>query len=198
MTPIAEVRIPIQLDKDKEGRWIQRSLVFDANTCVAYDDVSGKFYWDTIARFFAVYSMPELRPTATVVNAKGISVPTQAEASRIAIATLRHVPSKDVLQMAWAALHEYDKMDNPVWPLTLSQLGRLVKPVKMAGLMAMLVNGHSANSPDKDELGEASGAGPVLVPTPAEATQSPAASGGAPSTGLPADAFDDPSEKLAG
>jgi hypothetical protein len=90
--------------------------------------------------------------------------------------------------LIWAALHEYDANDDPVWPLTLNQVGRLLKITDLTRIFSLFLTGHAENSPTRDELGE----------SPAEAEKSGknnsrakngAGAGGEPGIELPEAAF---------
>ena len=60
----------------------------------------------------------------------------------------------DLRAMLWASMHDYDADDEPVWPLTVSQVGRLLNFNNVVPLFVRFLTGVSANSPSKEELGE--------------------------------------------
>ncbi len=182
MTPIAEVRIPVELDRDaRTGAYLPRSLVFNVNTMAAYEEKTGKFYWDTVLKFSEIQGKYGYRLET------GETVPSQAEMRRSSTDIIRRIRVADIHAMLWAALHTYDAQDNPKWPLTLAQIGRLIMPFDTAKFLGLILKGIQANSPTNAELGEVSG-GPTLV-KPAEPPTTQEESGGEASIELPASAF---------
>ncbi len=95
----------------------------------------------------------------------------------------------DVVHLTHAALHEYRADDEPSWPLTPKQLGRIVQPRHVVPLLRAFILGQSQNSPSEKELGEASAAEPENPPAPAEPARRPPANGGAASIVLAEDDF---------
>lgn len=183
-TPIAEVRIPVVLDRE-------RTMIFNLNTMAAYEQATGKFYFDTLLKLYEIH-MNASEETKALIDAASTGNDAAAnldlkKVQEIGLGIIRQVSMQDLRALIWAAVHEYDDNDNPKWPLTIAKVGRLLTPLKMPALLRLVVQGNNANNPTKAELGEASGAaaGPVLV----EAAPKPSANGGAPSIELPADAF---------
>lgn len=172
MTPIAEVRIPVKLAGE-------RALIFNGNTQMKYEEFSGKRYFATIAEFLAIYQRHTKEPPADAPDRKPI-VDTMG--------LMEDIPIKEVLCMVCAACHEYDKDDNPTWPLTPSKLGRMTKSYDLAALFPLLVLGHSGNVPTKSELGESAPANVVAMPVKAEPETTPA-TGGPSTIDLPAADF---------
>lgn len=171
MTPLAEVRVPVHLDRD-------RSLICNSNTMQAFDEESARgprgeegrlFYWDEMLKIFARNDAA----FATLTSHEGPDGKrfyTGAEAFVAYTKVIRQTPARIFNLMLWAMLHTYDPVTGePVWDLTPTQVGRLVKPASSPLLIQQMVLAHSANAPDREELGEASGAA-VKIPTSAEAT----------------------------
>lgn len=181
MQPLfAEKRVPIQLGGE------EFVLIFNANTMAAFEEASGKFYLDTLARLFDA-----IRPSWEARKAKTNGAPavptTVGEDDYLAdnpITLLRLVPMKEILALVWAAAHTYDRDDVPSWPYTLPQIGRMINLTDIPRLVIAFMNGQTANSPSTAEMGES--------PAPLQAVQvrdSKANGGGEPSIKLPEDAF---------
>lgn len=177
MTPIAEVRLSILLDRE-------RTLIFNVNTMAAYEEATGNFYWDTMLKLFEFY---EKRQSQAIAHAPGGKL-TLAQQTRMGLEMLRHISTKDLSALLWAATHEYQG-DMPKWPLTIEQVGRYLRPQDTPRILNLIIQGHASNNPTREELGEASGAGPQSAAKPAEAARPAPASGGEASIELPADAF---------
>lgn len=146
--PVAEMRVPIQLG-DKE-----RMLFFNANSMVAFEQATGKFFLSTISELFeAVYPGGDVK-----------SVPSNP------LEIVRRVSMTDLRALLWSVLHEYDAKDEPVWPLTIGQVGRLFQLKDIIPIFTAFLRGQSGNSPSREELGE----------SPAEIRSNPAPNGSPP------------------
>jgi hypothetical protein len=176
MTPIAEVRLSIQLDKE-------RALIFNVNTMSAYEQASGNFYWDTMLKLFEFYEKHQADLAPDLPGEKR----SQAQMTRMGLEMLRHLSTRDLTALLWAATHEYNG-DVPFWPLTQAQVGRYLRPQDTPRILNLIIQGHTSNAPTRSELGEVSGAGPV-TDNPAEVARTQAAAGGPASIALPLDAF---------
>jgi SAM-dependent methyltransferase len=55
----------------------------------------------------------------------------------------RRVSMRDLLSLIWAAVHEYDADENPVWPLTRAQVGRWLAPNGALQALNLIVTGNS-------------------------------------------------------
>lgn len=176
MTPVAEVRLSILLDRE-------RALIFNVNTMSAYEQATGNFYWDTMLKLFEFHerNQAELKPD---VNGRR----SLAQQIRMGLEMLRHISTRDLASLLWAACHEYEG-DVPKWPLTVAQVGRYLKPQDTPRILNLIIQGHSSNNPSRDELGEASGAGPQSAAKPAEAARLAVVNGGEASIALPAGVF---------
>ncbi len=159
MKPMCEVRVPFELDKP-------RTLIFNYNTIAEYEEASGKFYWDTMMNLF---------DTQTRVSAKAVK---EGRTTYGWVELLRELPMRDLRILLWASLHEYDKNGELFHPLSISQLSRYVDPNKTLEVLQALLKGHQANSPTKEELGEASAPQPE-VPENGQPESAPGGNGGA-------------------
>jgi hypothetical protein len=173
---IAEARIPILLGGKK---FVMR---FSANTMCAYENATGKFFMDTVSRLYEIMfpkGHEDKDGKLVAVRVSGMDI-------------IRRVSMVDLRALLWAAIHEYDKDDEPTWPMTISQVGRQLNFQNIVPIFISFLTGASANSPTKEELGESS-AVTESSPTQRSAESSPpssAVNGGATGIELPAGALD--------
>jgi hypothetical protein len=116
------------------------SLLFDLNTFDKFEEVSGKFFLDFLA------SIQDALQKARD-EAKGNP---QAEAA-LASTLMRSIRLGDIHKFIWAALHTYDREDNPIWPISLNKLGRLIDISTIPTLLPALLNGTTENLPEPDK-----------------------------------------------
>jgi len=147
--PIMETVIPVKL---ADG--VDRKMIFNCNTMVAYEETTGKFFLDTVADLYDVLRV-------TVVTREGLppspdlkDAVAPAEARQSGMTIMRKVSMVDLRAMLWASLHEYNANGEPHWPLTLQQVGRLLKFDMVPKVFLAFINGQLANSPTGAELGE--------------------------------------------
>jgi hypothetical protein len=180
MLNILETRVPITLGG------VKRTMVFNANTFAAYEESTGKFFLDTAASLFdAMKPFLEARKSRALQTADADNT---SNASIIDV--LRKVSIKDLRALLWASLHEYDEAGDPVWPLTLNEVGRVLKTTDIPAIFTAFLRGQSENSPTPDEVGE-SQASPATKPRPVNgAPPKEADGGGERSIELPQAAFD--------
>ena len=109
-TPIAvaEMRIPVTLG----GR--ERVMRFNANTFIAYEQSTGRFFMDTVSNLYEIM-FPKGHE-----DVKGKPVPVRISGRDV----LRKVSMVDLRAMLWASMHEYDAQGEPLWPDTEAQVGR--------------------------------------------------------------------------
>jgi hypothetical protein len=162
---IAETVISIELDG------VKRVMFFNANTMVAFEEATGKFFLDTLASLYESFK----------------SITPGGDANVDPFQVLKRVSMKDLRALLWAALHEYDAKGEPRWPLTLSQVGRMLTPESIPRVFSVFLKGQAANSPTKAEMGES--AAPV---PPVSTGASVKANGGGLGIDLPAGVFDLP------
>ena len=197
MPAIAEVRIPITLDRERE-------LIFNFNTYSEFEAVTARdgnpqFYFDVMLKLEELFE--KVRQSNEPVDESRLDADPEKRAAQIRdiqgrrfLAAVRQAPTSDLRNMIWAALHEYDKHGEVVHPLTRNQIGRCLGLLDIPRLVGMVLRGHLANSPNKAELGEAAGAGnqqPAATPPVANEPQASTQpeNGGAPSTVLHAEDF---------
>ena len=109
-------------------------LLFDLNTFSKYEEVTGVPFTEFLAGLH----------DAVQLAAKG------AKGSEMDV--LRHIRISDVKAFLHAALHTYDAQDEPVWPFTPGQLGRLVNIENLPRIINTLMTGHQSNLPDVEEM----------------------------------------------
>lgn len=165
LNPIAEVRSTIKLG----GR--DRTLVFNCNTMVAYEQATGKFFLQTVSDLVTA-AFPSGMEKGIVKSPYEI---------------LRKVSMADLRALLWAAMHEYDKEDNPIWPLTLNQVGRLLLFQDIIPAFNSFLVGQVGNNPTRKEMGESQAESEKTIPT--GAPQNTPETGGERGIELPADAF---------
>ena len=88
----------------------------------------------------------------------------------------------------WASVHEYDRDDTPYWPLTLTQVGRILRIEDIPRIFTGFLKGHASNSPTRDEMGE-SQVRPMKVNGTGTHPKNDTADGGERSIELPEDVF---------
>jgi hypothetical protein len=174
---IAETIIPIVLD----GK--EYMMCFNANTMVAYEEATGKFFLDTLATLFESFK-PALEALQQARKFDREAVPSTADVVD-PFQVLKFVSMRDLRALLWASLHKYGADGVPQWPLTIHQVGRLITPASIPSIFKSFLQGQTANSPTKEEMGE-SGA-PTMAPKVGVLVKS---DGGASGIDLPADVFD--------
>ena len=168
LNPIAEVRIPIKLSDGRE-----RFMLFEANTMCAYEAETGKFFLSTVSDLFdAVF--PDGVPPDRVSKVNPLEI-------------MKRVSMTDLRALLWASLHEYNARDDPAWPLTLNQVGKLMQLQHVPAIFSAFLAGQQGNSPSKAEMGESPAATGSTNGTDSPPTI--AAPGGERGIALPADAL---------
>lgn len=181
----AEITVPVELGG------VKRMLVFNANTMCAFEEATGKFYLKTISELYDVMtpyvaSIAETRQAATAAGkdpAKAV-LPVMSP-----YLLMESVPITTLRALVWSALHTYVN-DEPVWPLTINQVGRMMGFEQLPKIFTAFLKGQINNSPTSEELGEfrapsANDQGSAPTPKKIEV-----ADGGELSIELPAGAFD--------
>ena len=195
MTPIAEVRLSVTLDRE-------RTMIFNVNTMRAFEKASAQLaaeegrephsYWDCILGMLKYYEDHGSEITQIMAMVKDDPMGAMARQLRLGSRISHYISASDLQAMTWATIHEYPNgKKKPVWPLDLDDIGLMVHPQETINLINKILEGHSKNSPSKAEVGEVSGAGGkvVTMPSSAEPAPTPSESGGDQSIALPADAF---------
>lgn len=203
MQPLLETRVPVTLGG------VKRTLVLNVNTFCAYEEATGKFFLDTVASLYDAMA-PALAPAlAAAVKQAAVGAETgqdgadgsgadssgvpatqaglgQRSAKTSPFDIVRKVPMRDLRALLWAALHEYDQNDEPTWPLTINQVGRLLGMADVLPIFTSFLKGQSLNQPSKDEMGESL---PGVADGGATPAPKAAADGGDHSIAFPASAF---------
>lgn len=181
MTPIAETRIPVVIG----GR--KMTMVFNLNTMSAFEEVRHKLFTETVVKLYQ-----EMEPL--FANAQGQQ---GDEAKRVGLQILQRIPILDLRALLWAALHDYDANDEPHWPLTINQVGRMIGPANMLEVFGAFLRGHQQNLPTREEVGESGGRSAESTPSAQTAASTPA-NGGTEFTELPEAVYDYPNGKSGG
>ena len=179
MQPMAEMHVPITL---ADG--VERTMRFNANSMIAYEEATGEFFLEAVASLYDVMQ-PVIAKHRKAKEAKA----SDAELATLSFDILRLVSIKKLRALLWSTLHEYDKQDEPHWPLTIGQVGRLLQPKDVNRVFTAFLQGQAGNSPTKEEMGESPAPAPTgsLKASAVEPTTDP--DGGERSIELPADAF---------
>ena len=173
---LAEMTVPLKLGNETY------TMRFTGNTMVAYEEATDKFFMDTVSSLYDVvfpkgHVDDEGRPTATRVT--GLEL-------------VRKISIKELRALLWATLHDYDDKGDPVWPLTVTQVGSRLNFQNISYVFIRFLTGVSANSPSGGELGEPAAA-PMTPPDAAGregTTPDTGAIGGGTGIALPAGALD--------
>ena len=156
---------------------VTRPLYFDLNTYTAFEEKTGQFFLESIARLQQAVSAAD----ETIGALSQDPAQQQKQLIEKNMAVLRRVSFKDIHALLWAALHEYDSSNEPVWPLTHAEVGRMVNFHNLSEVINIVMNGITDHYPNQDEMPqEVSTDGDRPIESP-----SPAASGGETSSGLP-------------
>lgn len=137
--PIAPT-IQIELDK-------KRTLVFDMNTFAAFEEATGgQSFFEVVTRLMTtINSFPEVTDESGNKTRKIDPV-----------ALFKVIPVREIRALVWAALHTYDAQDDPHWPLTINQVGRLIHLGNVAQIALATMTGQLRTNPTAEEL-EAAG-----------------------------------------
>ena len=145
-------------------------LHFDLNTFERFEECSGKHFLEFLAAMQeALASIPKLR-----LDKNGSPLPPKPEEM---FGFLRKLSIKDLRAFVYAALHDYDRNGEPVWPLTIGQMGRLVTTETIPMIISLVMKGTQENSPSPDDLKETEDGGKDNV-RPIRAGETTPADGG--------------------
>ena len=123
------------------------NLHFDLNTFERFEECSGKHFLEFLASMQeALTSIPPMR-----TDKQGKPIPPKPEEM---FGFLRKLSIKDLRAFVWAALHDYNRNGEPVWPLTIGQMGRLVTTETIPTIISLVMKGTQDNSPSPDDLKE--------------------------------------------
>ena len=145
-------------------------LHFDLNTFEAFETATSKHFLEFLASMQeALASIPKLK-----LDKNGSPLPPKPDEM---FGFLRKLSIKDLRAFVWAALHDYDRNGEPVWPLTIGQMGRLVTTETIPMIISLVMKGTQDNSPSPDDLKETEDGGKDNV-RPIRAGETTPADGG--------------------
>lgn len=145
-------------------------LHFDLNTFEKYEEISSKHFLEFLASMQeALASIPKLK-----LDKNGNPLPPKPEEM---FGFLRKLSIKDLRAFVYAALHDYDRNGEPVWPLTIGQMGRLVTTETIPMIISLVMKGTQDNSPSPDDMKETEDGGKDNV-RPIRAGETAPADGG--------------------
>jgi len=148
----------------------QYKLFFDLNTFEAFETATSKHFLEFLASMQeALASIPKLK-----LDKNGSPLPPKPDEM---FGFLRKLSIKDLRAFVWAALHDYDRNGEPVWPLTIGQMGRLVTTETIPMIISLVMKGTQDNSPSPDDLKETEDGGKDNV-RPIRAGETTPADGG--------------------
>lgn len=165
MPDIAELKVPLKLGGQL------RHMMFDLNTFAAYQEKTGRSFLADAADLLHVFE-PGL-------IGEQISTPARPPSGLEVIAA---VPMDRLKMLLWASIHDYDRDDEPVWPLTPGKIGREITLGSIPEIFGAFLRGNSGNLPEKQILGESQGSETTTTKTTALPT-SPAEPNASESTG---------------
>ncbi len=153
------------------------SMRFSANTMCAYESERHKFFMDVVSNLYDT-----VFPKGHEKDGKPVPVKVTG------LDIVKKVSMEDLRALLWSSIHEYDAQDNPVWPLTINQVGKKLNFQNIVPLFVKFLTGVSENAPTKEELGESS-ASASATPPPDPSAPPTAPAGGEAGIVLPADAL---------
>jgi hypothetical protein len=169
------------------------TLIFDLNTFSAFEDITGKFFVDFLVDMQE--SVAKVQASAlkrAAAKAEGLSAPPLSKEDAIRIS------AKDFQAFIWAANHTYNEKDESVWPLTMSQIGKLININTIPSLLPALLKSSTQNMPDAADKPKVNGdAAAVEAAHPTQASETEPASGGTESGSLEEEALNSLTPKLA-
>jgi hypothetical protein len=85
---------------------------------------------------------------------------------------LDDVGADDFFALVYGALHVYDSENNPSWPISPGQLGRLLTPLEIVNIWKTVQSGMNGNVPLPDDSADKGGEEPVrpTIQTPPPTT----------------------------
>ena len=123
----------------------QYELFFTLNTFWKFEEITNVHFLEFLAKMQeALTSIPIVKLDET-----GRPLPPKPEDM---FGFLRKLSIRDLRAFVYAALHTYDRDGEPVWPLTIGQMGRLVTAETIPNIIALVMRGTQDNSPSSDDL----------------------------------------------
>ncbi len=174
---------PIDVTVDVEIGGEKRKLYFNLNAFSKFEEASslqadGKRL--KFPRFFFglldAWTKMEQRNAVAFAAVRGnsrdrdkLTAEQQKEVERIvqsaAFEALGEIGASDVLALIYAGCHVYDARDNPSWPLSPGQLGKLVSVMEMVAILPKIMEAMKRNVPQKSDAPEAKGGEEPKRPT---------------------------------
>jgi hypothetical protein len=114
-----------------------RRMVFDLNTFAAFEEAAGPdvLFIDAVSALYeAIKRIQESKPDG------GLDF-SFADAVQL----MRALPMSQIRALVWAALHS----DDP--SLTVVDVGRMIHPANLMGIIRALLSGQAANAPEQDD-----------------------------------------------
>ena len=125
------------------------TMWFDLNTFWKFEEISGVHFLEFLASMQeALASLPTSRIDP---KTKKITPPKPEDM----FGFLRKLSIRDLRAFVYAAMHDYDRNDEPVWSLTIGQMGRLVTTETIPTIISLVMRGTQENAPGADDLKEA-------------------------------------------
>ncbi len=131
----------------------RRSLHFNLNTFEKFEEVSGKHFLEFLSDMQEALAL-SAQTAAVKLNAKSSQAQIQKaaeESGRASLLFLKKLSIKDIRAFFYAALHEYDSNDEPIWTLTVGQMGKLVTMENIPDMVKLVMQGHAQNAPGKED-----------------------------------------------
>ena len=154
------------------------TLRFDVNCMCAYEEVTKQFFLEACTEIMECVFPKGSTETETRINPGEL---------------VRKLSMVKLRALLWSAMHDYDKNDNPVWPLTINQVGKLINITNIVQIFRDFLKGNAANQPSSETLGESQA--DVRQTTKDGPPNLTGMNGGDRSIELPASAFDLTNEK---
>ena len=118
-------------------------LNFDLNTYAAFENVTHKFFPDFLADLQTAISEGSVTIEVPDPDNPGAT----KKQLKDPMGVIRKMSFNLLRAFIWSALHFYDKNDDPVWPLTINQLGKLLDMPTLVKVLPQLITSTSQNLP---------------------------------------------------
>jgi hypothetical protein len=131
-------RASILLDK-------QRYMYFDLNTYAAYEQETGKFFFNTVADV-----IDAIRGAQTTPESEGDENP-QVDPMKV----MRRIGMRDLRALLWASLHRYELRKGKqvaVWDLSIDEVGAMISHLNVEAIFTAFISGYAQNSPQAEDL----------------------------------------------
>lgn len=173
----------------------ERRLWFNANTYSAFEERTGVFFMDWFVKLHTasyhlvaealVKARAEAESTGTKLDEAAVT--KILESSIDPTPVLRSVSMGHFQALVWAACHEYDAKDNPVWPITYGRMGMVLDHGEFRRLFGPIVKilfeNIKPDTPAKRESSSDDSDKPAEIPRPTNPTRAKKQSAGGSSFG---------------